>query len=202
MRLGIDKDSVVRKSYLELLLKNWKAKGSIRNGNRGGIDYTESRLPFSLKRQEARRATQEEEIRRWLEGDEKIPLQRSPEYCSYIVHSIETGIPRRINANVKNTGLITNLPQGCCVEVPCLVDKTGVRACYVGALPPQCAALNRTNISVQELGVKAAIESARSLAFQAILMDPLTSAVLTMDEIREMVDEMFEAEAQYLPEYQ
>ena len=71
---------------------------------------------------------------------------------------METGIPCRINGNVKNNGLITNLLRGCCVEVPCLIDKSGIHPCYIGDLPPQCAALNRTNINVQELGVKAAVE--------------------------------------------
>ena len=94
--------------------------------------------------------------------------------------------------------LITNLLRGCCVEVPCFVDKSGIHPCYVGDLPPQCAALNRTNINVQELGVKAAVEKDKTLAFQAILVDPLTSAVLTIDETRRMVNEMFEAEKEFL----
>jgi len=152
----------------------------------------------TMKEMEKRRREQEEEMKRIISSREKIPIFRSQEYCSYIIHSIETGIPRRINANVKNTGLITNLPQGCCVEVPCLVDKNGIHSCYVGDLPPQCAALNRTNINVQELGMLAAVEKDKTLAFQAILLDPLTSAMLTIDEIRSMVDEMFEAEAEYL----
>ena len=145
-----------------------------------------------------RRREQDEQIRRIVQSDEKIPLRRSAEYCSAIIRSIETGEPTRINGNVKNNGLITNLPHGCCVEVPCLVDKNGIHPCYVGDLPPQCAALNRTNINVQELGVLAAVEKDKTLAFQAILLDPLTSAVLTIDETRRMVDEMFEAESKYL----
>jgi alpha-galactosidase len=144
------------------------------------------------------RKKQNEEMKGIIEGDEVIPLRRSGEYCSGIIYAIETGIPAQINGNVKNNGLITNLPQGCCVEVPCLVDKNGIHPCYVGKLPPQCAALNRTNINVQELGVLAAVEKDENLAFQAILMDPLTSAILTIDEIRSMVDEMFEVEAKYL----
>jgi len=151
-----------------------------------------------IKRMERSRRERDEQMRRLLESDEKIPLRRSAEYCSAIIRSIETGEPTRINGNVKNDGLITNLPQGCCVEVPCLVDKNGIHPCYVGDLPPQCAALNRTNINVQELGVKAAVEKDKNLAFQAILLDPLTSAVLTIDETRKMVNEMFEAEKEYL----
>ncbi|MBS7615304.1 alpha-glucosidase/alpha-galactosidase [Candidatus Bathyarchaeota archaeon] len=144
------------------------------------------------------RKRQDEEMKRIIESDQVVPLRRSGEYCSSIIYAMETGIPTQINGNVRNNGLITNLPEGCCVEVPCLIDKNGVHPCYVGRLPPQCAALNRTNINVQELGVLAAVEKDKDLAFQAILVDPLTSAVLTIDEIRSMVDEMFEAEANYL----
>jgi len=147
------------------------------------------------------RKRQDEGMKRIIESDQVIPLRRSGEYCSGIIYAIETGIPTQINGNVKNNGLITNLLQGCCVEVPCLIDKNGIHPCYVGNLPPQCAALNRTNINVQELGVLAAVEKDKNLAFQAILMDPLTSAVLTIDETRNMVDEMFKAELKYLKDY-
>jgi len=147
------------------------------------------------------RKRQDEGMKRIIESDQVIPLRRSGEYCSGIIYAIETGIPTQINGNVKNNGLITNLLQGCCVEVPCLIDKNGIHPCYVGNLPPQCAALNRTNINVQELGVLAAVEKDKNLAFQAILMDPLTSAVLTIDETRNMVSEMFKAEAKYLKDY-
>ena len=137
-----------------------------------------------------------------LDRGTEIPLRRTTEYCTYIIHSIETGTPRRVNVNVRNTGLITNLPQGCVVEVPCLVDETGIHPTHVGDLPPQCAALDRTNINVQELGALAAVEKDKELAFQAILLDPLTSALLTIDETRRMVDEMFEAEVRYLPGFE
>jgi alpha-galactosidase len=152
----------------------------------------------AVKEMEELRVKAEEEMRQTISRDEKIPIQRSREYCSYIIHSMETGMPRRVNVNVKNQGLITNLPQGCCVEVPCLVDMNGIHPCHIGDLPPQCASLNRTNINVQELGVLAAVERDKTLALQAILLDPLTSAMLTIDETRSMVDEMFEAEASYL----
>lgn len=118
-----------------------------------------------------------------------------------IIDSMETGVIRRINGNVENTGIVTNLPYGCCVEVPCFVDEGGLHPCYVGDLPPQCAALNRTNINVLELAVKAALEADRELAYQAVLFDPLTAAVLTPEEIRKMVNEMFEAEREWLPQF-
>jgi len=138
-----------------------------------------------------------EHVKRQIEGKEPIEISRSHEYGVDIIYSMETGVPCRINGNVENEGLITNLPQGCCVEVPCLVDKNGIHPCYVGELPPQCAALNRTNINVQELAVKAALEKDRIAAMQAVMFDPLTSALLTPREIEKMVDEMFKAEAKW-----
>ena len=110
---------------------------------------------------------------------------------------METGALRRVNVNVKNTDLITNLPDGCCVEVPCLVDTLGVHPAHVGDLPEQCAALIRTNVSVQSLAVKAILEQDREAAVHAIMLDPLTSAVLTLDETRRMVNEMFAAQPEY-----
>ena len=99
-----------------------------------------------LDRMEKNRIKQDEELKRLIVKGHKFHLERSREYCSYIIHSIETGVPRRINGNVKNSGLITNLPYGCYVEVPCLVDKRGIHPCYVGDLPPQCAALTMDEI--------------------------------------------------------
>jgi len=141
------------------------------------------------------------EIEREVLSKEKIKIERTEEYAAYIIHSMETDIPCRINGNVKNKSLVTNLPEGCCVEVPCLVDKTGIHPCYVGDLPSQCAALNRTNINVQELAVKAALEKDKKAAIQAVMLDPLTSSLLTLDEIHRMVEEMFEAERKYLPQF-
>ena len=112
--------------------------------------------------------------------------------------SMETGTIRRIDGNVKNNGLITNLLEGCCVEVPCLVDKEGVHPCYVGDLPPQCAALNRSNISEQELAVRGIVEKDKTKLFQSLLVDPLAGALLTIEETREMVDTMFQIDKPFL----
>jgi len=139
-------------------------------------------------------------IKSQIKGETLIEIKRSLEYGAYIINSIETGELSRINGNVSNTGLITNLPQNCCVEVPCLVDKLGIHPCYVGELPPQCAALNRTNINVQEVAVEGILQKDKKMIYEAIYLDPLTSAVLSLDEIKKMVDEMFEAEKEYLPE--
>ena len=148
-----------------------------------------------------RRREEDEEFIQQISSDRKLPINHSGEYGSIIIHAIETGTPSRINGNVKNKSLITNLPEGCCVEVPCLVDKEGIHPCYVGALPLQCAALNRTNINIQEMAVRGIVEKDKTKIFQSILLDPLTGAMLTIDETRQMVDELFKAEAKYLKGY-
>ncbi len=141
------------------------------------------------------------EIGQQIDGKEKIKVRTSVEYGSQIIHSVATGKQIRINGNVNNSGLISNLPLNCCVEVPCLVDKNGINPCYVGELPPQLAAINRTNINVQSLIVEAALNRDRDAVYHAVMVDPLTSALLTLDDIRKMVDEMFEAEKQWLRDY-
>ena len=155
--------------------------------------------PFDLaaRQRDARADAQYEAIRRDLDGAEPVRLQRTNEYAAYIVDSIETGTPRRVNANVGNESLITNLPEGACVEVPCLVDRLGIHPCHVGDLPEQCAALVQTNINVQGLAVKAILDRDREAAVHAVMVDPLTAAVLPLDQIRSMVGEMLEAQPEY-----
>ncbi len=126
---------------------------------------------------------------------------RSAEYCSHIIEARETGNIFRLNGNVRNDSYITNLPNGCCVEVPIYVDRLGLHPTAVGNLPPQCAALNMTNVLVQTLTVDASFAGDPELVMQAVAMDPLTSAVLTLAEIRDMVSEMLEAERKYLPQF-
>jgi alpha-galactosidase len=127
---------------------------------------------------------------------------RSVEYCSYILEAKATGKPFRLQGNVRNDGYITNLPQGCCVEVPVYVDRNGLHPLRVGDLPIQLAALNQTNVNVQALAVEAALTGDPELAMQAIAIDPLTSACCTLKEVREMTAEMLRAEAQWLPQFQ
>ena len=115
---------------------------------------------------------------------------------------METNRPFRINGNVDNMGLVSNLPEECAVEVPCMVDSTGVQPCMVGPLPPQLAAINRTNINVHQLAVQAILDDDRDAVHMAIALDPLTSAILPLDKIHDMVEEMFEAEAQWLGQFQ
>ncbi|MDH7600720.1 MAG: alpha-galactosidase [Armatimonadota bacterium] len=127
---------------------------------------------------------------------------RSAEYCSYIIEALETGRIFRFNGNVRNDSFITNLPNGCCVEVPVYADKTGLHPTTIGDLPPQCAALNMTNVLVQGLTVQAALKANPELVMQAIALDPLTGAVLTLHEIREMTREMLQAESKWLPQFE
>ncbi|MBI3942403.1 MAG: alpha-glucosidase/alpha-galactosidase [Chloroflexi bacterium] len=136
-----------------------------------------------------------------IAGDKPLPTQRTHEYGSYIMEAIERHTPIRINGNVPNRNLIDNLPQGCCVEVPCLVDGNGIQPTSIGDLPPQLAALNRTNINVQELIVEAALTGNREAIFHAVALDPLTAAVCTLPQIHDMVDEMLEKQAQWLPQF-
>jgi alpha-galactosidase len=154
-----------------------------------------------FKQMSGARIRHNDEFIKQLRSDQQIPIIRGVEYGTTLIHSIESGMPSRINANVKNNCLITNLPDECCVEVPCLVDKEGIHPCYIGHLPPQLAALNRTSINVQELAVKGIVEKDKTKIFQSILLDPLTSSILTIDETRQMVDKMFKAGKEYLAGY-
>jgi alpha-galactosidase len=135
-------------------------------------------------------------------GDKPLPVQRSHEYGSLIIHSQETGTPRVIYGNVPNFGLIDNLPAGCCVEVPCLVDRNGVQPTRIGALPPQLAALIQTNVNVQSLTVEAALTGQRAHIYHAAMLDPHTAAELSLDQITALVDELIEAHGDWLPKYE
>lgn len=127
--------------------------------------------------------------------------ERSREYASYIMEAMETGNPARIGGNVLNTGLITNLPQNACVEVPCLVDRGGIQPTVIGDLPEQCAALNRTNINVQLMTIEAARTCSRDAVYQAAMLDPHTCAELSIDDIVSMCDDLFEAHKDWMPAY-
>lgn len=142
-----------------------------------------------------------QDVEKIITDPEPIKFEVSLEYGSSIINACETNVPYRFNGNVPNTGLITNLPDECCVEVPCLADRTGIHPVFVGDLPAHLAGINRTNVNVQELAVEAAITGDRRAAFHAIALDPLTAAVLSLDEIKQMVDEMFEAEKDWLPQF-
>ncbi len=126
---------------------------------------------------------------------------RSAEYCSYILEAKASGKPFRLQGNIRNDGYITNLPQGCCVEVPVYVDREGLHPLRIGNLPVQLAALNQSNISVQALAVEAGLTGDPEYAMMAIAMDPLTATCCTLPEIRELTAELLAAEAQWLPQF-
>jgi alpha-galactosidase len=146
-------------------------------------------------------AEAQQEYQELLQGVRDMPGKRTHEYGSIIVEAVETNRPVRINGNVPNWGLIDNLPQGCCVEVPCLVDGNGIQPTAVGELPAQLAALNRTNVNVQELTMEAALTGDVEAVYHAVMLDPLTATVCTLPQIRSMATEMLAAEAQWLPQF-
>lgn len=141
-------------------------------------------------------------MRESLVNDSNLEHCRSHEYASYILEAMETNNPFKIGGNVMNTGLITNLPKEACVEVPCLVDASGITPTYVGDLPPQLAALNRTNINTQLLTIEAAMTRKRDHIYHAAMLDPHTSAELSMDDIVSMCDDLIEAHGDWLPKYE
>ena len=136
-----------------------------------------------------------------LVANPDLDHRRTGEYGSYIMEAMETDVPIRVGGNVLNTGLIPNLPSKACVEVPCLVDRNGVQGCYVGDLPEQCAAMNRTNINVQLLTIEAALTGRKDKIYQAAMMDPHTAAELPLDQIVALCDDLIEAHGDMLPAY-
>jgi alpha-galactosidase len=167
-----------------------------RRGKLNGM--RERRLAF-IERESPERAAETRE--RWLTEREAHMTGHSGEYGTLIIHSMETGEPRVIYGNVPNRGLIANLPDGCSVEVPCLVDRQGVQPTAIGALPPQLAALMQTNINVQSLAVEAALTGKREHIYHAALLDPHTAAELDLDQIPALVDELIAAHGDLLPPF-
>ena len=133
--------------------------------------------------------------------DKMMTVERSLEYGSQIIYAMETGDPRVIYGNVPNHGLIENLPDGCCVEVPCLIDKNGIQPTKIGSLPPHLAALMQTNINVQSLTVEAALTGKRDHIYHAAMLDPHTAAELSLEQIWNLVDDLIDAHGDWLPAY-
>jgi alpha-galactosidase len=144
-----------------------------------------------------------ETMREELVNNKKLEHVRSKEYGSRIIEAVETNIPFKFGGNVLNTGrLISNLPEKACVEVPCIADRSGITAAYVGDLPEQLAALNRTNINTQLLTIEAAITRKREYIYQAALLDPHTAAELSIDDIVSLVDDLIDAHGEWIPAFQ
>ena len=129
------------------------------------------------------------------------PFRQSVEYAPKIIDALECGKEAKIYANIMNDSIITNLPEGCCIEVPATVNKSGIHPYHIGKLPEICAALNRSNIAVQKLAVKGILEKDKRYILQSIALDPLTSSILPLSKINEMIKEMFSVYSQQFPEY-
>lgn len=166
-----------------------------------GTGWNPGEYAYILKEYLERANTWKKEITEWLD-QEKIDLTRGTEYAAYIFNAIlGDGTMFEFNGNVRNFGLIDNLPEGCCVEVPVLASKRGLDPMHVGSLPKHLAIITGTNAAIEELAVEAAIEGDPRKVFHAISMDPLTSSVLSLDEIKSMVDEMLDKNRNWLPQF-
>ena len=174
-------------------IKKWSYSGAMSGGETGGY------FRFCMER----RDEYVKSLPKWLSGEEgSLELgERTVEHASFIIEALETGRPYRGHFNVKNEGMIANLPNDSIVEIPCYVDKSGIHPVKVGRLPLACAATCRASISVQEMAVEAALTGNRELVKLAVLHDPLTAAVCTTEQVWQLCDEMFEKLAPWLPQF-
>ncbi|GGH73739.1 alpha-galactosidase [Pullulanibacillus pueri] len=165
-----------------------------------GTGWNPGEYAMTIKHAEERRVHWQQQMEEWR--DSPIDLQRGEEYAAYIFDAtIGSGNLFEFNGNVRNFGLIDNLPEGCCVEVPVLASKGGLSPIHVGPLPDQLALLVNTSARCEELAVEGALTGDPRKIFHAICFDPLTSAVLSLEEIKNMVDEMFAANREWLPQF-
>jgi alpha-galactosidase len=193
-QFNIPIDEYIRRC--EFQIASWEKLGGL-------MEHPDVRFRLKGRDEEMPYLPMDGSVRDWDEmARRNLTLERSPEYGSLIIHSMETGMPRVIYGNVANNGLIDNLPHGCCVEVPCLVDKNGLQPTRVGALPPHLAALMQTNVNVQALTVEAALTKKREHIYHAAMLDPHTAAELNLDQIWNLVDELIEAHGDWLPHYE
>ena len=166
-----------------------------------GTGWNPGEYAYILKEYQNKEHTWKDEARQWFAEDTPIELERGEEYAAHIINALMGGEPFHFNGNVPNTGLVTNLPQGACVEVPVWVSRKGFEAVHVGALPPQCAALTNLTSQIEEMAVEGAFTGDPRLVFHAIANDPLTSAVLSLAEIKKMFNQMFEQNKAFLPQF-
>jgi alpha-galactosidase len=166
-----------------------------------GTGWNPGVYAYILKEYLGREDVWREGIQKWLDDPQPLNLARGHEYAAYIINARLDGEPFKFNGNVPNTKLITNLPDGACVEVPVYADKRGFNPIHVGALPPQCAALNNVSVAVEEMAVEGCLTGDPTMVYHAIAYDPLTAAVLSLAEIKQMVNEMFAQNKDYLPTF-
>ena len=167
-----------------------------------GTGWNPGEYAYILKEYRRREGAWKGEVKEWLDQDTPISLERGHEYAASIISARMGGDIFRFNGNVPNTNLITNLPEGACVEVPIFVDQEGFHPAHVGALPPQCVALNHLSVMIEEMAVEAALTGDPRLVFQAIAYDPLTASMLSLAEIKAMVNEMLQQNRDYLPRFE
>jgi alpha-galactosidase len=167
-----------------------------------GTGWNPGEYAYILKEYQRREHVWKDEVKAWLDKPLTAEdLERGQEYAAYIINALQGGDPFKFNGNVPNTGLVTNLPQGACVEVPVWVDRSGFQPLYVGALPPEVAIMTNLSSSIEELAIQASITGDPELVYKAIMHDPLTAAVLSLREIREMTNELFAVHKDYLPQF-
>ncbi|HOX36643.1 MAG TPA: alpha-galactosidase [Candidatus Brocadiia bacterium] len=166
-----------------------------------GTGWNPGEYGYILKHYRARQKSWRKEIQAWIDQKGPLNLQRGHEYAASIFNAYLGGEPFEFNGNVPNKGIITNLPQDACVEVPVVANRRGLNSIHVGALPPQCAALNNVSIAVEEMAVEACLTGNAELVFQSLCYDPLCAAVMSLDEIRKMTKEMLKKNKAYLPQF-
>jgi alpha-galactosidase len=166
-----------------------------------GTGWNPGEYAYILKEYQANESGWKDEARAWFAEETPISLERGEEYAAHIINALMGGEMYKFNGNVPNDNLVTNLPQCACVEVPVLVDKAGFHAMHVGDLPVQCAMLTDLNATIEDAAVRAGLTGDPRLVYYAIAHDPLTAAVLSLAEIKTMVNEMFAQNAAHLPQF-
>jgi alpha-galactosidase len=166
-----------------------------------GTGWNPGEYAYILKEYQRRESDWQDDIKAWLDNPAPLNLQRGHEYAASIINALEGGEPFLFNGNVANKGYVSNLPPDACVEIPVWASRHGLQPLRVGALPPQCAVLTSLSSQIEEMAVEAALTGNRRLVYQAIANDPLTAAVLSLAEIQQMVDELFERNCDYLPQF-
>ena len=166
-----------------------------------GTGWNPGEYAYILKGYLKREETWKKDVEAWFANKEAIDLKRGHEYAASIINALQGGEIFHFHGNVANKGYVPNLPQDACVEIPVFADRRGFNGTHTGALPPQCAALNAVSIAVEEMAVEAAITGNPRLAFQSIAYDPLTAAMLSLAEIEDMVNAMFQKNRDHLPQF-
>ena len=166
-----------------------------------GTGWNPGEYAYVVKEYAKRDTTWRDDAKKWFASDTPISLDRGHEYAANIINALQGGEAYEFNGNVPNTGLVTNLPDNACVEVPVWASRKGLSPVYVGALPPQCAMLTNLTASIEEMAVEAALTGDPRLVFQAIAHDPLTASVLSLAEIKCMVNEMLDQNRAHLPQF-